>query len=94
MHSFNQLEADTEDVWLRMMQLVGEFGQSELPENFTRDHAKEIVRYGGGELHTISALIGGVGAQEAVKIITRQYIPLNNTFIYNGIVGCADTYQL
>ena len=77
-----------------MQQLVREYGQTELPEHVSRDHAQEIVRYGGSELHNISALIGGVAAQEAVKIITHQYIPLNNTFIYNGVVGCADTYEL
>lgn len=77
-----------------MQELVREYGQSELPEHLSRDHAQEIVRYGGCELHTISSLIGGIAAQEAVKIISHQYIPLNNTFIYNGIVGCGDTYNL
>jgi amyloid beta precursor protein binding protein 1 len=77
-----------------MQQLVREYGFSVLPENLSKNHAMEIVRYGGSELHTISALIGGVGAQEAVKIITHQYIPLDNTFIYNGIVGCGETYEL
>lgn len=88
------MEQDTDDVWVILQQLVVEYGQTECPEHLTKDHAKEIVRYGGGELHTISALIGGVAAQEAVKIITHQYVPMNNTYIYNGIVGCGDTYQL
>jgi amyloid beta precursor protein binding protein 1 len=88
------MDNDIEEVWIEIQKLAGEYGQCEVSEYLTKDHAKEIVRYGGGELHTISALIGGVSAQEAVKIITHQYIPLNNTFIYNGIVGCADTYEL
>lgn len=60
----------------------------------TRKHAIEIVRYGGNELHNISALIGGIAAQEAVKIITHQFVPLNNTYIFNGIVSCGATYIL
>lgn len=59
-----------------------------------RAHAQEIVRYGGSELHNISALIGGIASQEAVKIITHQFIPINNTYIYNGIASCGATYAL
>ena len=60
----------------------------------TRAHAIEITRYGGCELHNISAMIGGIAAQEAVKIITHQYVPLNNTYVYNGIASCGATYDL
>jgi len=59
-----------------------------------RAHAQEIVRYGGIELHNISALIGGIAAQEAVKVITHQFVPLNNTYVYNGIACCGATYSL
>ncbi len=53
----------------------------------TLDHAKEIARYGGmhQEVHNISSIIGGMASQEAIKMITGQYTPLDNTFIYNGI---------
>lgn len=33
----------------------------------------------------IAALMGGVTAQEAVKIITNQYVPLDATVIFDGI---------
>ena len=46
------------------------------------------------ELHNIAAFVGGVGAQEAVKIITHQYVPMNNTYIYNGIAGYGAFYEL
>ncbi|KAF4661620.1 NEDD8-activating enzyme E1 regulatory subunit [Perkinsus olseni] len=52
--------------------------------------AQELCRYEGCELHTISAVIGGVAAQEGVKLLTHQFVPLNNTFVFNGIVGRAD----
>jgi len=47
------------------------------------------VRYGGCEPQTVAALIGGVAAQEAVKLLTHQYLPLDNTYIFNGINGTA-----
>lgn len=55
--------------------------------------AQELTRYGQAEIHTIASLVGGVASQEAVKIITGQYVPLNNTYIYQGIASVAATYQ-
>ncbi len=43
------------------------------------------VRAGGGELHNISALTGGLLAQEAIKIITKQYIPVDNVCLFDGV---------
>ena len=34
----------------------------------TQDHVTELVRFGRSELHNIAALIGGMFAQEAVKV--------------------------
>ena len=33
-----------------------------------QDMQKEMVRYGGAELHTVAAVLGGVGAQEITKV--------------------------
>jgi len=63
-------------------------------ELLTKDHAMEMVRYGGIELHNISALIGGIAAQEAIKIVTHQFVPFKSTYIFNGIAGCGATYDL
>jgi amyloid beta precursor protein binding protein 1 len=60
----------------------------------TRDHAVELARFAGCELHNTSAVIGGVGSQEAVKVITHQYVPINNTLVYNGIAACVGVYEL
>ena len=51
------------------------------------------VRYAGAELHTIAAIMGGVASQEAVKLITHQYVPLNNTYLYNGIAGTSAVFR-
>jgi len=54
----------------------------------------EICRYGGCELHSISAFIGGCAAHEAIKLMTGQYVPINNTFVYNGLTCTTFTYTL
>jgi amyloid beta precursor protein binding protein 1 len=57
-------------------------------------HAKEIVRAGGGEMHTVAAMMGGVAAQEAVKILTGLFIPVDNTLICNGISGNSAAFRV
>ena len=57
-------------------------------------HAKEMVRYNNAEVHNICSVIGGVASQEAVKLITKQYVPIENTFIFNGIAGVGAVYKL
>lgn len=42
-------------------------------------------RSGASDLPQIAALLGGLVAQESIKLITKQYIPLNGTSIFNGI---------
>ncbi|KAL8280567.1 hypothetical protein RQP46_006890 [Phenoliferia psychrophenolica] len=45
----------------------------------------EICRSGASDLPQIAALLGGLVAQESIKLITKQYIPLNGTVVFNGI---------
>ena len=47
----------------------------------------ELARTGGYELHNTSALTGGMVAQEIIKIITKQYVPIDNTCIFDGITS-------
>ncbi|KAK6819752.1 hypothetical protein PG987_016235 [Apiospora arundinis] len=55
---------------------------------------EEVARAAGGELHNISALTGGMVAQEAIKIITKQYIPIDNTCIFDGIASRCQVLRL
>jgi hypothetical protein len=71
-----------------------DIGNEQFAAVVTQKHAAELVRYGGCQLHSLSAFIGGVAAQEIVKILTHQYIPLNCCFVYNGIASSAATYSL
>ncbi|KAK0334435.1 hypothetical protein LTR91_024901 [Friedmanniomyces endolithicus] len=54
----------------------------------------EIVRAGGGELHNIASLTGGLLAQEVIKVITRQYIPVDNTCLFDGVASRTQVLRL
>jgi NEDD8-activating enzyme E1 regulatory subunit len=56
--------------------------------------AKEVARAGGVELHNTSAVLGGMVAQEMIKIITKQYIPIDNTCIFDGIESRCQVLRL
>ena len=56
--------------------------------------AEELKRAGGGELHNVSSLTGGMVAQEAIKIITRQYVPVDNTCVFDGITSKTEVFKL
>ncbi|KAI1329120.1 hypothetical protein F5Y16DRAFT_112564 [Xylariaceae sp. FL0255] len=56
--------------------------------------AQEVARAGGGELHNTSALTGGMVAQEMIKIITKQYIPIDDTCIFDGIASRCQVLRL
>ncbi len=55
---------------------------------------EELCRYGGSELHSIAAFVGGYCAQEAIKLITHQYVPIDNTLIYNGIQQSTNVFKI
>ncbi|KAI9847064.1 MAG: hypothetical protein M1837_003182 [Sclerophora amabilis] len=56
--------------------------------------ATEMVRAGGSELHNISALTGGMVAQEVIKIITKQYIPVDNICLFDGITSQSQVFRI
>ena len=51
-------------------------------------------RYGNSELHSIAAFIGGCAAHETIKLLTSQFVPINNTFIYNAVKQTTTVYEL
>ena len=57
-------------------------------------HAVELVRYGGAQLHNLASLLGGVAAQEAVKLATQIFVPLDNVYVVNGIAGVAAAFRI
>ncbi|XP_050206230.1 NEDD8-activating enzyme E1 regulatory subunit AXR1 [Mercurialis annua] len=63
--------------------LLSDLGCNGTP--LTEDLINEMCRFGASELHAVAALIGGVASQEVIKLITRQFVPISGTFIFNGI---------
>lgn len=59
----------------------------------TTNYAAEMTRYANAEIHNIASVVGGVASQEAVKIITGQYTPLDNTYVYNGVASVGGVYR-
>jgi amyloid beta precursor protein binding protein 1 len=49
------------------------------------DLVHEVCRYGGAEPHALAAFIGGCAAQEAIKLLTKQYVPVDNLFLFNAM---------
>jgi amyloid beta precursor protein binding protein 1 len=89
-----ELEEDAAAVKALGTALLMEHSLEPMLTAFTDKHAAEVTRYGAAEIHNIAALVGGVAAQEAVKIIAHQYTPLNNTLIFNGIKSSMAVYEL
>lgn len=48
-------------------------------------YCQELARAGGAELHNIASLSGGLIAQEVIKVITKQYVPIDNTCLFDGV---------
>ncbi|RIB14402.1 hypothetical protein C2G38_2195249 [Gigaspora rosea] len=73
--------------------LLSEWQITNIPDHLD-DYIHEICRAGGSELPNMASLLGGLVSQEVIKLITRQYIPLNNTSIFDGIKSASSTYIL
>uniref|UniRef100_A0A3Q2YZE7 NEDD8-activating enzyme E1 regulatory subunit n=1 Tax=Hippocampus comes TaxID=109280 RepID=A0A3Q2YZE7_HIPCM len=86
-----QVEEDISKLKLCVTSLLQEYN---LNVNIKDDYVHEFCRYGAAEPHTVSAFMGGSAAQEAIKIISHQFVPFNNTFIYNAMSQTSATLQL
>lgn len=56
------------------------------------DYIHEVCRYGGAELHAMASIMGGCASQEVIKLVTSQYVPVNNLFLYNTMT--SETLQI
>lgn len=89
-------EVSTEDItWLKnkgqeyVKKIPGVGDDVEVEEKYFY----EMVRFSDTQVHTISAFLGGVASQEAIKILIKQYTIFNDTFIYDGIHGRTQVYM-
>lgn len=58
------------------------------------DAASCRCRYDAAELHAVAAIMGGIASQEAVKLITQQYLPITGVFVFNGVAGISQTIAI
>ncbi|KAJ4403246.1 hypothetical protein N0V91_006649 [Didymella pomorum] len=58
------------------------------------EFAQEFARAGGAELHNVSALTGGIVSQEIIKVITEQYIPVDNTCVFDGVKSKSAVFKV
>ncbi|XP_040926017.1 NEDD8-activating enzyme E1 regulatory subunit isoform X2 [Betta splendens] len=86
-----QVEEDISKLKFCVNSLLQEYS---LNVNIKDDYIHEFCRYGAAEPHTVAAFLGGSAAQEAIKIISRQFVPFNNTFIYNAMSQTSATFRL
>ncbi|CAG0913132.1 unnamed protein product [Notodromas monacha] len=86
-----QIELDNMQLKACVCKLLSESGT---PVSIGDDYVQEITRYGAGELHSVAAFVAGCAAQEAIKLLTRQYVPVDNTMIYNAIVSKCAVYKM
>lgn len=89
---------DAEDLSRRVEQLILETGNTEMlnraKELIPREAIDELCRYGASEPHVLSSIIGGIISQEAIKLATHQYVPVDNTFVFDGHTQLSDTVRL
>lgn len=70
--------------------ITASFNEQPVHEKYIR----EILRFGTSKLHNISAYLGGAAAQECIKLLISQYLPINHTFVYDGIHGRGQCFNL
>lgn len=51
-------------------------------------------RLGAAELHVVASVMGGMAAQESIKLITRQFVPFSGSLIYNAVAQTISALEL
>ena len=54
---------------------------NETKYNIDDKYISEMIRMSNSCLHTTGAIVGGLGTQELIKLVTCQFTPVNNTII-------------
>jgi len=88
-----EMKDDIKELKVILLQLFKDHNIENIPSDVD-NYVAEMVRFGCGEIHNISSLVGGVGAQELIKLCTQQRLPFCNTWIYNGFKGISQVYNL
>ena len=99
--AFKRIPGDTEEQFESDVAELSKFAVDTLSndlrlptKSIKQDFVMEFCRSGGAELHSVAAFVGGVVGQEVIKLVTRQYVPINNTLLYDAITSSSITLQL
>ena len=87
------VESDIAQLRSIVVALLQDWGMSS-DCTITDEHLHEFCRFGAAELHSVASYVGGVASQEVIKVITRQYVPINNTYIYNAASSTSSTVEM
>lgn len=66
---------------------------AEVQESYEKA-VEEVERVQGGEMHNISSVLGGMVAQEAIKLLTRQYVPVEGTCVFDGVRSKSGIFKI
>lgn|SRR3990167_5107002 len=70
-------------------------GEINIPSTILSDEmVHEMCRFGGAELHSVAATMGGLAAQEIIKLLTHQLVPLEHSYVYNGLTCTAASFSI
>jgi len=89
------LAADAAALWAEALVLCAGLGLGSPPDALvlSEKHAAEMTRFGATEPHAVAAYMGGIAAQEAVKLLTCMFVPIDNTFVYSGGLGVSASFR-
>lgn len=85
-------EAERKEMAEHILAVTGKQAGS-LP-NVVDEASAEVVRGGFGTPPTTAAFIGGLVAQEVIKLVTNQYAPLDNTVIVDLVHSTTKAFKL
>lgn len=81
------------DTLAELRQLIDEIEGTTIEERLNKA-IEEARRCEGAELHNTSSIAGGVVAQEAIKLLTRQYVPVDGVVIWDGIRARTEVVKI
>jgi len=73
--------------------MLSQMGLNTTPQGID-EHIHEVCRYGGAELHSVAAFLGGAAAHECIKLLTGQFVPMDNLVMYNAVTGNVSSFKV
>ena len=52
-----------------------------------------MCRCAAGELHVVAAVVGAIASQEAIKLLTGQFVPVGGALVYNAMACTTSVFS-